>query len=715
MPARKGWMSGTAAGLAVGLCCACAFAQEERGMEKLWGLDVGKLRARARAAEWAETVATFRSQVEELKRNGIRIPRPDEPAGWWHDYVCPKCASRLTFDRKSAREHRCPACGGVFRSEAMNRAWVSQLNSLQISEAFAACVIAALQDDRGAADLAKGVLLGYARRYPDYPERPFQGGWSIGRLQGTGLEEATWMISASKVFRFLRDNGLLTGAEAEEVLNKMFVPSAALLKKQVPSVGIPHNIALWLSAATFSMADLAGRAGEVEAAERTIRANLEKGILPDGSWFEGSPHYHFYTLDALMEYVLAARAAGRPLVLPDRIRLMFESPLQMLLPDRTLPLLNDGHGSHPLVSRARNYEMAWYFLGGVEGVLSTIYRECGAKRTAVQAFLYGPDEIPDAEFHLKSLAVVDGVAVARRKGMVGLVKATPFGGGHDHPDKPGLYLFRENSALKAADIGTPSYGSPMHREFYRTTAAHNTMMVDGNDQKLAPAKIALAREYPEYAAVQAVADQAYDGVTIRRTAVFGDGWALDWTACSSAREHDYTWLFHANGPLDVRGEGQKTDPAPEPVVKNKHVSGQRLVKSDGGEVRGFWSERGGGPNRLHFQVWPVPPVAPEVAGAGGNRFVAVAESPDLPPTLKRGVLVAGGRDRRLDVVAFFCWGDAAGRPVCAARVLGVGPKRLKVGIERAGGTKPLTLEIADTGDVVTIEGAEPAGRGRGER
>ncbi len=661
----------------------------------LWALDVAKLRERAGASEWAASIAALRSQVEDLKKNGVRIPRPDEPPGWPHNYICPQCAVRLTFDRNSEKEHRCPQCKGVFRSNEMNKAWITLLNSRQIRAAHAACVIAAINSDEEAATLAKQLLLGYARQYPDYPERR-DFGWTQGRVEATGLQEAVWMLPAVRVYRFLRENGRLTAEEQAEVCKKMFAPAIELLRRQTSQV---HNIHVWHAAAIFALADVCGQPQDVAFAERIIKMNLEKGVLPDGSWFEGSPHYHFYTLQALTEYALAARDAGRPLALPERLRKMFASPLQLLLPDWSLPLLNDGWESHPFASRAETYEIAQHLFGEFEPALSTIYRECAAKRTSTTALLYGPDAVPETRLELKPLAVVDGVAVVRRKGMTGLVKANPLGGSHDHPDRPGLYLFCEGCGLQAADIGNPGYGNPMHKGFYRTTASHNTVMVDGQDQALAAAKIALANEAPGFSIVQALADQAYKGVAIRRTVIFGDGWALDWTACRSPQEHAYAWLFHANGPLRLSGDPAQLEPATEPIVPNQYVTRQQRLKAPAAETRAQWAERDGGKWRLFVQLW-VAPAAPQDAP---GRFLGVAESPDLPATLKRGTLLAGGRGRTLDVIAFFTWGGADAGPEFSARLLEAAPDRLKAAIGHArASTEAETLFVITSAGQVDV-------------
>jgi hypothetical protein len=637
--------------------------------------------------------------VGDLKKFGVRIPEIDEPPGWPHHYICPSCAVRLTFDRNSEREHRCPLCKGAFHSVNLNKAWISELNYRQVHAAFSACILEALDGDGVAADLARQVLLGYARRYPDYPERR-DFAWTQGRVEGTSLQEAVWMLPAVQVYGFLRDNGWLTDLEQTEVIDKMFVPAVQLLSEQQMlrrKTSRVHNIQVWHAAAILALAAAAGRAEDVASAEDIVTLSLREGVLPNGSWFEGSPHYHFYALEAFTEYALAARGAGRPLIMPERLRGMFASPVQLLLPDHTLPLFNDGWDAHPLASRAESYEVGQHLFGGFEGVLSTLYRESGAKRTSTFAFLYGPDDIPEVKLELKSLVTVDGVTVVRRKGMIGLIKATPFGGGHDHPDKPGLYLFHEECGLKAADIGNPGYGHPLRAEYYCRTVAHNTVMVDGKDQALAPAEIVLARERPEFTVVQARAHQAYPGVAIVRTVVFGDGWAFDWVTCRSTQEHAYVWLFHANGPLRLLSGGLPVQTISEAMVPNNHVTGQRRLKDPAFEVEGEWSERGAAKGRLFVQLWSR--LSGARNGEDPGRFVGQAESPDLPATGKRGLLLAGGRARNLDVIACFCWGDAEGGPVVSGTLLSVAPGQLKVEIAAAGrcDEKPLTLTIASAG------------------
>lgn len=520
---------------------------------------------------------------------------------------------------------------------------------------MAASILALAEKNKEFADLAKEIIMGYVQRYSEYPERNF-GNWTWGKLNATGLQEAVWMAQCARVCRFLIAGGWLTEADMNEIRNKMFVPAIALLRRQTSQV---HNIHVWYASAIFAMAILSKLPDDIMFAEKIIRLNLEKGVLKDGSWFEGSPHYHFYTLEALIQYALACQDAGRKIVIPERIPKMFNAPIQLLLSDRTFPLLNDGWESHTLTSRANIYEIGQYLFGGFEEILATIYHECGLKRTSKEAFVYGPDKILPVKLELKPIAVVDGVAVVRRGETTCLIKANPFGGSHDHPDKPGLYLFKEGCPLKASDIGNCGYGSPMFKKFYRITIAHNTIMVDKQEQTLANATIVSVRHTPKLTIAQARSDKAYKGVTIQRTVSVSDGWIIDWCRCKSSQEHLYTWLFHVNGIFQFHNH-VTLETAKLPIIPNKYVTSQQIVKGILSEIMGYWSERDEGKNRLYVQLWNIPTESEN--DMNDNRLFAIAESPDLPAKQKRSLLISEARGRNVDVIAFFSWGNNNGTP-----------------------------------------------------
>lgn len=58
----------------------------------------------------------------------------------------------------------------------------------------------------------------------------------------------------------------------------------------------------------------------------------------------------------------------------------------------------------------------------------------------------------------------------------------PYVPAHDHPDRNGINLWVGEDKL-LAESGISSYGNPLHATYYQTTAAHNTILVNGMGQE----------------------------------------------------------------------------------------------------------------------------------------------------------------------------------------------------------------------------------------
>src|SRR5512137_3018224 len=102
------------------------------------------------------------------------------------------------------------------------------------------------------------------------------------------------------------------------------------------------------------------------------------------------------------------------------------------------------------------------------------------------------------------------------------MKYGPHGGGHGHPDKLGFVLYGRGQVL-APDPGTANYGVPIQGGWFRTTLAHNTLVVDEDSQKAAEGKCLAFLAADGFSAVMAEAGAIFPGVTFRRTAaLIGD-------------------------------------------------------------------------------------------------------------------------------------------------------------------------------------------------
>lgn len=639
------------------------------------------LRQRIATQPWAAAiVATLRERLRPCLVRGAVIPPPEPQSGWGHHYVCARCQSTLAFDPDSPYRHRCPACGWLGEGlTALDEAWVYTFNLRQIEWAEEAAALASAVADPGYHAYARAVLLGYARAYATYVEHGNRAG--TGRMQPQALCEAVWMLRAERVYAALIADDALSEAEQHEIQRQLFAPAIALLRRQTSDV---HNIHVWTAVAVWALAVRCARPADVAFAERIIGLNLERGVLPHGSWYELSPHYHFYTCEAFLAYARAARAAGRTCLADGMLPLMLRAPLALALPDGDIALVNDGWPTNRIAEKAWYYELADGLYGGFADVLGSIATQPGTRRSGLEALLYGPDMVTPATLVHDPLTVVDGIAMVRYPGITVWVKATVEAGGHDHPDKPALNLNLDGSDLRAGDIGNPGYGSPYHGEWFKRTWSHNALLVDGTDAACASARIERTVQTPWAAVVCATAPGAYPGVVIRRVIVVGAGWVVDWIRADSQQRHRWQHLFHVNGTLDAAGQ-------PRAVFNHRFVTDERLLGE--GAWHGRWKSRTSA-QRLLVAAYPP---------AGG--VVAAFTGPDLPTDARRDCLVveAAGEHFAAQLVLWRGEHDDAPCPVTIeergadALVLNVGGRRLRIG----GGGELTPIASHDAGELLT--------------
>ncbi len=596
-------------------------------------MDIAQLRRRAAQPWAAPIVAALRVRVAEALVRGVRIPAADELAGWAHDFTCSRCAVRLPFRWDMPGPFTCTACGNVDDGPQHREAWTYFVNLGQIQAAVEACVFAQLEDAPAAIAYAREVLLGYARRYQDWPVHGSHAG--KGRLQGQSLCEAVWMLPACEGFDRLTALGALSADERQEVCQRMFAPAIALLR---PQVHLVHNIHVWLSAALLALGERCGDADIAVFARHHIGHNLDRGVLPDGSWYECSPHYHYYTCEAVMAAVDACCRLGSAPPDVSVLARMIRAPLSLLKPDGHLALVNDGWPENPISARAAFYEQADDLVGGCGDVLATIYA-AGVERTSLAALLHGPESLPAVGLQAPALATCDGIVTVRRGGLLALIKANPHGGGHDHCDEPALDLHLLGGTLDAGDMGNPGYGNPLHQGWFKRSAAHNTVLVAGRDHLPGSSRLLEAEDRGACTVVRVLEPRAVPGGAILRTVVVGDGWVLDHVIVELDRPAEVLWRFHARADLACEAPARAGT-----VLDNPHLTDQRELIAEAW-LDALWTAPAGG--RLAVRLWR--------PSGDAVRFGA-ARGPALPASTHVDLLTVAATGPRVAFTACFAVG-----------------------------------------------------------
>ncbi len=224
-----------------------------------------------------------------------------------------------------------------------------------------------------------------------------------------------------------------------------------------------------------------------------------KQILEDGVYGELSTYYHSYTLDFFLQALVLAEQNqyALPARIPQQVCAMLQVLMHLTHPGGTVPLLGDDDGGCALGLAKRSYR-------GSRDALSlgaTLFRREDFKHQAGEfseesLWLLGIDGWESYQ-RLKSRAAEEttcycpfGGYVSQRSGWGpqdahiifdcgGLGMLT---GGHSHADALSVVLFADGREL-LADPGTFIYnGAPEWRTYFRSTRAHNTVVVDNRDQ-----------------------------------------------------------------------------------------------------------------------------------------------------------------------------------------------------------------------------------------
>lgn len=196
------------------------------------------------------------------------------------------------------------------------------------------------------------------------------------------------------------------------------------------------------------------------SAARTLTLQILDQVTPDGVQDELTPHYHRVVVGNLLGVIRPLRALGRQLdpatmaILGKMVRYV----QQTTMPDGSkMAAFNDSDPGSP-------------------GHIGRQLGEVGLRKLMSPAASLGPECFPCA-----------GVAFLRQRQDRGdlylAFDAGPYGRGHQHEDKLGFWLFAYGHSF-LVDPGRHLYdhSERSYYDYLRSTAAHSTIRIDGQDQ-----------------------------------------------------------------------------------------------------------------------------------------------------------------------------------------------------------------------------------------
>jgi oligo-alginate lyase len=556
---------------------ACASAAEPRPLPPHPRLllnreGIDQLRQKIQHEPWSTVWANYEAGlVGELKP---RIELPPRGGNWSHNYVCPTHGARLKQGRPVGPwqwEHHCPVGPHVLRGDPSLATLDFDGNGISAAHADFALAVRDLgvawqvTGKTQYAERARAILLEYAAKYLAYTMHDNRGRVvqrNGGRVASQSLTEASWLVPMAQGADLIWDT--LAPSQRDELAEKLFRPAIEETILNRSTKPVIHNIQCHRNSAVGLVGFLLGDSQLIDGAIDGLsgyRANMRAGVQADGVWFEGAWGYHFFTIRGIWPLTEAARNCGSDLYGPELQRL-FDAPLRLATPDFRLPAFNDS-GEVTIARDADYYELAYarYQVPAYAALLAP------RERSGRMALWFGVRNLAGGELpQLASRnAETSGYAILQRgEGSQATwlcLKYGPHGGGHGHFDKNHFVLYARGQAVMP-DAGSHAYGSPLHRDWDKTTFAHNTLVVDETTQTAATGKCLCfgSEAGVDYAMVDA--GDIYSGVRFVRTAalvhpeliVFVDHVQAD-------KPHTLDLVCHHQGQWDRLPAGREFVPA----------------------------------------------------------------------------------------------------------------------------------------------------------
>ncbi|MBB3728049.1 heparinase II/III domain-containing protein [Nonomuraea dietziae] len=559
------------------------------------------IRRRVATRPWAANVLAAIGSDFTRWTDDLVIPGPDRPSAWTHHYFCDADGAPLRFDPAAPASHACTRCGRAYTGEPWDGAWRTTMHNAAAAQAQRAALLVRLADDHRAAEELERIAAAYAGDYLSYDIHGVNAG--RGRVHPQSLDEAVWAVCLLRALRWADDALTPATSTAADAMARAI---ADLLR---PQVGMVHNIHCWLLAA---LAECAVRLRDHELLRWCrdspfgAQAQVSEGVHPEGLWYEINPHYHYYTVAALLSYREAAGPEGLSEEAARRLSRAITAPPALAYSDTRLPAYGDGWAECHVGDFAPQAEAACAILPEEPLDLAPYYARTRRApvplwfgntspapgcvelkgRSSVAALVFGPDDVQAASPGRPGSFVWPhaGIGLLRSPAVRLAMRFGPDAGWHDHRDKLGVDV-ETATGWSSLDLGTSGYGSDF-TAWMRSPLAHNLVVVDGARQPEHAGRLL------ESSARRLVAESAWEGqVMRRRVTVSDDGWS-DLCTVTLAAPLRIEWVFHGDGAFLPSARAL---PAPGPDGEAGHAwlrEVRRIEVPHDRVLRGSWEVDG---------------------------------------------------------------------------------------------------------------------------
>lgn len=494
--------------------------------------EIDDIKLKIRSKAWTQpSFNRIKSLANQQDRFNGYVPK--EGYGSTHYYLCPNTGVALDYYSSRTKaptstqpgSHYCPDndsgssvspqdIPGNTKAKGINisldEIWSAIRHDELSSRMLALAEISQIDPDltvqkrRTYALQAKTLLLRYADLYPSLNYHDEFKNWSYdsdpelknlpwtgaGKIHGAPLFESIWAIKAAQTYDFIWNQVSFTVQERAK-LDTFFRSLVTTLEKNQssPNQQKDTNITAWENSAIgtvgFLLADkdhvLTALNGRSDQKRPGVLSQIANTLSADGFWPE-SIGYHAYVLNAFVNIAEAARHSNLDLYSFDvggnkKLQAMFDYYKKVSLPNGSLPALDDSN----IQERVPTDLMDLAYSRFNDDFYAWIINTNGGVRNKDLNLLYGQFILPGVSQFASPSFKGNSVGVLRNKSTYALLNYGSPNINHQHFAKPNLLYFADNT-LFLPDLGFTSYGDSTYQGWYRTTLAHNAVVVDGKNQ-----------------------------------------------------------------------------------------------------------------------------------------------------------------------------------------------------------------------------------------
>ena len=433
---------------------------------------------------------------------------PDQISQWGHHYFCKDDGGLLTFDLNKPHEHICPICHKKYRSKLLDGVWTYFYRNQAVTNLCKAAVLSLTTRKTKYLKYIENTLDFYGKNYLEFKlhnkeESVFSSlkdaAWGCGRIMPQGLNEAIFIIRMLSGLEIVKNK---LAKEQLVLIEKMCLEIFRIFKFQVDKV---HNISVWYDSAIAVMGLFTHNQEMIDFAfegEFGLYRQLKEGITKDGFWYEGSIHYHFFTLEATLNALLYAKVyrfvPNR--IFKDSVERMLSSAYEYAFDNLILPNPNDGWPNINLKTYSYLYDIATKIFGEDSHIAILNKNIINGKIARTELPLSRPYYYRN-EISLERLTLIpqfdptcnhlikpkahnyknSQFAILRNDCANIFFKYGHNGPSHAHPDKMEIEVMLKDRVL-TRDLSNAGYGSDLCNEWHRMSVSHSTVVINGKNQ-----------------------------------------------------------------------------------------------------------------------------------------------------------------------------------------------------------------------------------------